>query len=456
MLIVCSTLHIISDNYFTMYGRTNHHNNGGGETAPMLIPRDRRHDDIDIETSLSQSHNESTPHFLTSPASLTTGSSWATEAFLSCSPMVSGLRSTIHLPNLDLREARRAAMIAANKKLESRWSAEFEKRSSRGKGGEGEEEDVINLRRGRSNSLGNQSERNQLRSSPLTLGADLLHRRTKSGLSLMELTSDAIEQQQQQQPPPSTDEEVIYEDIIDSEDVGYGSTIATSIPKMYTEPLKTTTITEEEDYMPTLKESQSCNIADLGIVEFTSSPHHQQHQYDRAITTADKTLVQELKEEFASQSTHPLISIMYGLVNTSIVLPVVMSFGSIIYHDDFFRPYLSVLMKLTVVSGAVHQMTFSTISSLPFAVGQVQDAGLIFLSAMARDIVSQCKALGVDDASILATTTIGLSMFTAILGGALILVGKFKLASYCQLLPSSVVGGYLAYIGFFCGQVRLQ
>lgn len=27
--------------------------------------------------------------------------------------------------------------------------------------------------------------------------------------------------------------------------------------------------------------------------------------------------------------------------------------------------------------------------------------------------------------------------------------------SYCQLLPSSVVGGYLAYIGFFCGQAGL-
>ena len=31
----------------------------------------------------------------------------------------------------------------------------------------------------------------------------------------------------------------------------------------------------------------------------------------------------------------------------------------------------------------------------------------------------------------------------------------FRLASYCQLLPSSVVGGYLAYIGFFCGQAGL-
>lgn len=351
-------------------------------------------------------------------------------------------------------------MIAANKKLESRWSAEF---GTKGGKDEEEEEDVIPPRRGRSNSLGNHRERNnKLRSSPLTLGADLLHRRTPSGLSLMDLTDDVIEQQ----PQPTADD-ILYKDysdrnvVMDNEDddVGYGSTTTTTTPKIYTEPLKTTST--EEEYIPKLKESQSCSIADLGIIGL--SPHQrrqQQQQYDKAtgaggVTSPDKTLVQELKEEFASQSTHPLVSLLYGLVNTSIVLPVIMSFGSIIYHDDFFRPYLSVLMKLTVISGAVHQMTFSTVSSLPFAVGQVQDAGLIFLSAMARDIVSQCKALGVDDASILATATIGLSMFTAILGGALILVGKFKLASYCQLLPSSVVGGYLAYIGFFCGQAGL-
>jgi SulP family sulfate permease len=33
---------------------------------------------------------------------------------------------------------------------------------------------------------------------------------------------------------------------------------------------------------------------------------------------------------------------------------------------------------MTVVSGVVHQLCFSMFSSLPFAVGQVQDAGLIF------------------------------------------------------------------------------
>ena len=360
--------------------------------------------------------------------------------------MVSGPRASIHLPNLDLREARRVAMVAANKRLESSLSAEFGRKRNKGEGGD-DDDDVI-TRRTRSQSLGNQRERN-LRSSPLTLGAELLYRRTPSGLSLLDLTSDAIEQQQVQPQPsqPTAEEEVHYKDndrrdAVHEEVVGYGSTTPRN------EALKTAT--EDECIMPTIKESRSCNIADLGIIEL--SPHQQ--QYDRA-GEPDKTLVQELKEEFASQNTHPLVSILYGLVNTSIVLPVIMSFGSIIYHDEFFRPYLSVLMKLTVVSGAVHQITFSTVSSLPFAVGQVQDAGLIFLSAMARDIVSQCKALGVDDVSILATTTIGLSMFTAILGGVLILVGRFKLASYCQLLPSSVVGGYLAYIGFFCGQAGL-
>ena len=373
-------------------------------------------------------------------------------------------------------------MIAANKRLESSyWSAEFGKRSVVGrtvvgKGAE-EEEDVHEdedggaiaaaSRRRRSNSLGNHRERHtnkNISASSLELGPELLFRKTKSGLSLMDLTSDAIEQQHQQPTSaaaaasqPSA-EEVWYQDnnnrhIDHNGDIGYYGSTA---PQFYNEPLKQS----DEETTYTLKESQSCNIADLGIIK----PSPKQQPYNNRAgggmhnnnDNVDKTLLQELKEEFASQTTHPLVSLLYGLVNTSVVLPVIMSFASIIYHDDFFRPYLSILMKLTVVSGAIHQITFSSTSSLPFAVGQVQDAGLIFLSAMARDIVLRCQALGVtDDASILATTTIGLSLFTAILGAALIGIGKFKLASYCQLLPSAVVGGYLAYIGFFCGQAGL-
>ena len=147
---------------------------------------------------------------------------------------------------------------------------------------------------------------------------------------------------------------------------------------------------------------------------------------------------------------------MYGLVNTIIVLPILMSFGSIIYSDAFFRPYLPILVKLTVLSGAVHQICFSTFSTLPFSVGQVQDAGLIFLSTIASNIVAYCKDQGCSDEQILATALIGLSIFTAILGVGLIVIGRLRLASVIRRLPTPVVGGYLAFIGFFCGQSGLS
>mmetsp|Transcript_43759 Transcript_43759/g.133163 ORF Transcript_43759/g.133163 Transcript_43759/m.133163 type:complete len:737 (-) Transcript_43759:275-2485(-) len=156
--------------------------------------------------------------------------------------------------------------------------------------------------------------------------------------------------------------------------------------------------------------------------------------------------------EFKNEGNPVSMSILYGLINTAIVLPVIMSFGSIIYQDEAFRPYLPVLVKLTVFSGVVHQLCFSTFSTLPFAVGQVQDAGLIFLSAMTSDMVKRCRDGGHSDEELLATVTVGLGLFTAILGFGLVVIGRCRLASYVQLLPTPVVGGYLAFIGFFCGQ----
>jgi MFS superfamily sulfate permease-like transporter len=167
-------------------------------------------------------------------------------------------------------------------------------------------------------------------------------------------------------------------------------------------------------------------------------------------------MLDDLKREFDKTTNPPGVSIMYGMVNAVIVLPVIMSFGNIIYHDEFFRPYLPVLVKMTVVSGIVHQLCFSTLSTLPFAVGSVQDAGLIFLSTIATSIVRYCQALGCSDEEILATTCVGLSIFTACLGVGLIIIGKLRLAQYVQKLPTPVVGGYLAFIGFFCGQSALS
>ena len=285
-------------------------------------------------------------------------------------------------------------------------------------------------KRSRSKSVGGGKDRklsgdHSNHSSSLLLGEELLRRRPSSGLSLVDLT----------------DEVGMANDIENGDNnlEGYGATTGA----VYTE------ISKEAEETKPLTASQSCSITDLNPTP-PSTPPTRTKKVD-----CEKTLVQELKDEFESQSNPPLLSLLYGIANLFIVLPVVMSFASIIYHDDFFRPYMPVLMKLTVVSGVVHQITFSTLSSLPFAVGQVQDAGLIFLSVMARDVVSRLKSMGVHDTSILATVTIGLSIYTAVLGCALVLVGKFRLASYCQMLPSSVAGGYLAFIGFFCGQAGL-
>lgn len=145
------------------------------------------------------------------------------------------------------------------------------------------------------------------------------------------------------------------------------------------------------------------------------------------------------------------MSVLYGAINCTIVLPVIMSFGNIIYRDNAFADYMPVLIKLTLFSGMVHQLCFSVFSTLKFAVGSVQDAGLIFLSKMAHDMVRYCRDNNYDDEVMLATVTVGLGLSAAALGAGLILIGRLGLASYVQMLPTCVVAGYLAFIGWFVG-----
>lgn len=44
---------------------------------------------------------------------------------------------------------------------------------------------------------------------------------------------------------------------------------------------------------------------------------------------------------------------------------------------------------------------------------------------------------------------------TGLLGVALVVLGRLRLASVVQYLPMPVIGGYLAFIGYFCGQAGL-
>lgn len=105
-----------------------------------------------------------------------------------------------------------------------------------------------------------------------------------------------------------------------------------------------------------------------------------------------------------------------------------------IFGHDVFQPHINALSKLVILSSVVHQFCFTIFSSLPFSIGQVQDAGLIFLSAMSHRIATTILN-GEDGAAddevvsqILSTTIVLLGLSTALLGAVLILGGYFRLA----------------------------
>ncbi|KAL4099366.1 hypothetical protein PRIC1_007172 [Phytophthora ramorum] len=142
-------------------------------------------------------------------------------------------------------------------------------------------------------------------------------------------------------------------------------------------------------------------------------------------------------------------ALMYGVINSILTIPCMYGYAAIIFGHPDFAAFMPALSKLVMFSSVVHQVMFTLLSSLPFAIGQVQDAGLIFLSAIATSI---CKSLGEDvpvEAKV-TTTVVTIGLATASLGVVLVLLGRFKLAGLVSYLPMPVVGGYLAFIGLFC------
>ncbi|CAN0545342.1 unnamed protein product, partial [Ectocarpus sp. 8 AP-2014] len=87
----------------------------------------------------------------------------------------------------------------------------------------------------------------------------------------------------------------------------------------------------------------------------------------------------------------------------------------------------------------VHQAVFSLVSTLPFAIGQVQDAGLIFLSRMTTDVAGKVLLAGGTAEEAVATALAATAFATASMGVALVFIGKLKLARFVAYLPMPVV-----------------
>jgi hypothetical protein len=134
----------------------------------------------------------------------------------------------------------------------------------------------------------------------------------------------------------------------------------------------------------------------------------------------------------------PLLScLVYALVNVVIAVPGLFGYAAVIFKAPVFHPYRNQLAKIVISSSLIHQLGFTMFSSLPFAIGTVQDAGLVFLSAMSSTIADRMAAEAEtnDAAAILSTTLVLLSLGTAILGLVLIALGKFQLANAVSFLP---------------------
>lgn len=174
------------------------------------------------------------------------------------------------------------------------------------------------------------------------------------------------------------------------------------------------------------------------------------------MTESAQTSLSHSQHHGKGSTSAVMTDIIYGCINAIMVIPISISFCTIIFRDAAFINYMPYLVKLVLFSSAIHQICFAIFSSLPFAIGQVQDAGLIFLSAMAASIAQGISSNSPDDPSIMPTTLFTLGICTALLGGMLMVVARLRLASMVQYLPMPVVGGYLAFIGFFCGLAGLS
>ena len=160
----------------------------------------------------------------------------------------------------------------------------------------------------------------------------------------------------------------------------------------------------------------------------------------RSATTAGAAADEKKRGGFLSY-------IIYAVVNIIISVPGLYGYSSVIFNHPVFADYMNALPKLVIFSSCIHQLGFTLFSTLPFAIGTVQDAGLIFLSAMSNVLAEEILSNGGTAEEVLSTTLVLLPMGTACLGGILMLMGRFRLADAVAYLPMPVVGGYLAFIG---------
>jgi sulfate permease, SulP family len=137
-----------------------------------------------------------------------------------------------------------------------------------------------------------------------------------------------------------------------------------------------------------------------------------------------------------------------------LAIPVLYGFAALVFSSAAYQQFMPSIAKVFMFSSGVHALAVATFSSLPYAIGQVQDAGLLFFAKMATDTARRMHKA--EPAAVTATALVTIGISTAIVGICLICVGKLKLANLVSYIPMPVFGGYLAFIGLFCVEAGLS
>ena len=185
----------------------------------------------------------------------------------------------------------------------------------------------------------------------------------------------------------------------------------------------------------------------------TTTQPHPKESSGRALE-GDIVQEQEQQEQHSSvvgaaatNSSSIVSSIVLGVVNFVVCTPTLVSYAAIVFRAHVFHHQMTKLTKLFFLSSALHQLAMSLLSKLPFAVGQVQDVGLIILSQIAGNVAKRNP-----DSPAVATATalVACTLATFLVGVGLFFVGRYRLGGIVQLFPLAAVAGYLGYIGYFC------
>lgn len=125
---------------------------------------------------------------------------------------------------------------------------------------------------------------------------------------------------------------------------------------------------------------------------------------------------------------------------------VAVSFAALIFAGDL-APFLARGVGFALFGAVVTGLVVALASSLPGAIGGVQDVSSAVLAVVAANVAAALGAAAAPGARFV-TAVAAVALSGLVTGGFLLLLGRFRLGNLVRFLPYPVVGGFLAGTGW--------